>query len=191
MKLIFSNMEDLMKPFQTLTILVLAASGLLSACSGNPTAEPKPSVPNAATIAYPAPSAPSNSQPTAYPVSVLNQAQASMPEYPAPGQDLKITAADGSTKTVVGTALMALTKIKVNLNGNDIEVRKLTDVLNAAGINTFTKVSVNGANGTLALTKDQAAQSYLDISADGNIQLDVQGMPVDKWINGVQTIKID
>ncbi|MDO8970643.1 MAG: hypothetical protein Q7U74_08145 [Saprospiraceae bacterium] len=186
-----------MKTTQFITIFVLAASLLLSACSSSPTTAPQStSAPVITTPGYPVPNAPgkpstNSTQPTGYPAPDQSASQPTPAGYPAPGMGLRITAADGSAKMVDGNVLLTLVKSKVTLDGKENEVRKLSDALKAAGITTYNKISVNGVSGTLALTKDQAAQAYLDIGADGSIQLAVQGMSKDKWITGVQTMKVD
>jgi hypothetical protein len=191
-----------MKPIQILSLLVLAASLVLAGCSSAPTEATKSNAPTAVVAGnptkapapgYPAPTAPGKPAdvPTGYPAPGTGAAQPTTAGYPAPGMALKVSAADGSTKVLDGSALQALKKSTVKLDGKDIEVRKLADVLNAAGIAAYTKVTVNGANGSLALTKDQVSKAYFEIAADGSIQIDVDGMSKDKWISGVQTIKID
>jgi hypothetical protein len=178
-------------------ILLVAVLFVLSGCStAAPTQGPAPTKMNAAptNAGYPAPSV--NTAATAYPAvgqktAVPNSPAPTQAGYPAPGLVVKVTAADGSVKTINGVAIVDLPKAKVSVEGTDIQASKLADLLKLGGITTFTKVTLSGANGTLALTKEQVAQAYVNIAGNGSIQLSVQGIAKDKWISGVQSIKVD
>jgi hypothetical protein len=184
-----------MKKHTLFTIILLAAAMLLSACSGAPSATQ--AAPAAATqvvsipqtsVGYPAPAG-VLAQPQAqggYPApGVIAQPNVPAAGYPAPGGGLQVTGADGKAKAI---AIGAIAKVKVSVNGSSMDLRKLSDVLNAAGIASAKQATVVGSNGKMTLTTDQLAKAYLDVAADGTIKLVVDGVQPDQWISGVTQV---
>jgi hypothetical protein len=191
--------------YRLIVIVILAAIGL-TACNSspnltppasvpNPTATPAASVPNSMVTpvaGYPAPQVPSAQQSTSYPAPQSISTSQAVPEtgYPAMG-NLQIIKSNGSVSPLTSDALKGLPLTKVTLEGKEENVRKLADALNLAGITTFNKATVTSPTGTIALTKDQVAQSYLDVANDGSIRLMIQGISKDRWPNAVISIKIE
>ncbi len=193
-------------------ILLLLTATLLAACSGNPPATPaapasststKPAAqsnpPTAApanpSAGYPAQGGAATQPPAGaegYPAqgSPTAQPPAAAGGYPAQGQGLAFTLPGGASKAVTLDNLIALATVNVNISGKDQPLRKLSDALSLAGAANYTKVTVTGQSGTLALTKDQVAQAYLDIQGNGAMRVVVQGIDPTQWPNGVTTIQV-
>jgi hypothetical protein len=174
-----------MKSFSYAFIVLIVSMTLLAACASAPQpttastqagypAQAKPTV----AVGYPAASKAAVVQP--------NAAAA----YPPDGVIMQITKADGKSVPIEFKSLSALAKQAVTLENKQENVSKLNDALSLGGVTSFTKLIVTGSNGSLELTKDQAAQAYLDVPANGNVRLLVQGVSSDKWLTGVSGIKI-
>lgn len=181
-----------MKTLSYALIVLIVAVFLLTACAGSPqtTASTQPAA--AATKAgYPAPA--KQATPASYPAAG-QPGQTAQPDtsaaYPADGIILQIIKADGKVVSVDFKGLSALARQKVTLENKQENVSKLSDALSLAGVTTFNKLTVTGSNGTLELTKDQATQAFLDVPANGNVRLLVQGIPQNKWLTGVGGIKV-
>ncbi len=188
-------------------VLLLMATVILAGCSGSPATTQPTAAPAAATSAaaagYPspkpgdtsAPAAPVPQAPTGYPAA--GQPAATQPvaqpagAYPAQGQTLAFNLPGGANKPVSLDALKSLATVSVNADGKDQPMRKLSDALNMVGAATYTKVTATGQSGSLSLTKDQVANAYLDIQADGKIRLVVTGVDPAQWPLGVTAITVD
>lgn len=180
--------------------IVILVALVLTACTSTPSSTPPASVPNLTAtpiVSYPAPqsgekTATPAAQSTNYPAPLPMPTSQTAPEtgYPAIG-NLQVIKSNGSISSITADTLKALTATKVTIEGKEENVRKLADALNSAGITTFSKVTVTSSGGTLALTKDQASQAYLDITNDGSIRLMVQGISKDRWPTAVTSLKIE
>lgn len=179
--------------------IVILAALVLTACNSTPSSTSPTSVPNptaAAPDSYPAPKSGDKTvaptQSAGYPAPLPKATSQATPKtgYPAMG-NLQVIKSDGSIGSLALDALKALPTTKVTLEGKEENVRKLADALNLAGITTFSKVTVTSPGGTLALTKDQVTQAYLDIANDGNIRLMIQGISKDRWPATVMSLKIE
>ena len=99
-----------------------------------------------------------------------------------------VTLAGGANQVMTLDILTSLATVNVNLEGKDQPYRKLGDVITKAGAAGFKTVVVTGQSGTLPLNPDQVGQAYLDVQADGNIRLLVQGLPPAQWMTNVNGI---
>jgi hypothetical protein len=136
---------------------------------------------------------PVTNQATSYPAPLPTAtAKAAAPEtgYPAVGS-LQVIKSNGNISALTLDALKALPLTKVTLDGKEENVRKLADALNLANITAFSKVTVTSPSGTLALTKDQVTQAYLDVADNGSIRLMVQEISKDRWPTAVISLKIE
>lgn len=180
--------------------IVILAPLVLTACNSTPSSTPPTSAPNltATPVAnYPAPqsgekTATPATQATGYPAPLPMPTSQTAPEtgYPATGI-LQVIKSNGSISLLTPDTLKALKTTKVTLEGKEENVRKLTDALDLAGIATFSKVTVTSPSGTLALTKDQVSQAYLDVTNDGSVRLMVQGISKDRWPTAIISLKIE
>jgi PBP1b-binding outer membrane lipoprotein LpoB len=184
-----------MKALSSIFIALLVGMLFLTACSGSTNPPQATKAPAAATpppAGYPAPD--KQNPPAGYPAagqtSQPNQPNAAA-AYPPDGIILQIVKADGKVVPIEFKGLSALAKQQVTLDNKPQNVSKLTDALSLGGITAFNKVTVMAASGSLALTKDQVAQAYLDVQANGNVRLLVQGVPADKWLTGVNGLKVE
>jgi hypothetical protein len=190
-----------MKKYIVLMVVLLAAVLLLSACNQASTATPAapaataipptmPAVvptagkPSTTPAGYPAPGATKEG----YPAPSGAQSPAGQVGYPAPGAEVQVKAPDGKTKKIAMSALMGIAKVKVPVNGKDMELRKLADLFNVAGIAAYKTVTVVGSNGQLQLTGDQPGKAFLDVAVDGTIKLVIDGVQPEKWITGVTQV---
>jgi hypothetical protein len=178
--------------------IVILAALVLAACNSTPNSNPPASGSN------PTAAAPNNNptksgdktvvptQSAGYPAPQQAATTQTDPKngYPAMG-NLQVIKSNGSINSLTLDALKALPTTKVTLEGKEENVRKLADTLNLAGITTFSKITVTSSGGTLALTKDQVAQAYLDIANDGSIRLMIQGISKDRWPAAVTSLKIE
>jgi hypothetical protein len=200
-----------MKNIITWTISLLMVTVLLAGCSSQPTAtQTAPTAPAAATTqgypspfqpngvpgisqSYPGPNGVPAAQSKAYPGAEQGTASNQNPTAgnPAQSKTLIFTLPGGINQPVTVDGLNALPTTKVNIEGKDQSLRSLADALKLVGASAYTKVTVNGQNGSLTITKDQVAQSYFDIQADGNIRLLVQGADPAQWPVGVTTIQVE
>jgi hypothetical protein len=201
----------MMKRIITGIVSLLMATMLLAGCSNNPT--PTQAAPGASATQA-APASPATPTTVGYPgagqqggtsanpvggypaagqgaaaTSPANQNLAGA--YPAGNQTLMFNLPGGITQPVTADGLNALPTATVNIEGKDQSLRSLADALKMVGADTYTKVTINGQNGSLTITKDQVAQAYLDIQADGKIRLLVQGADPAQWPVGVTTIKVE
>ena len=191
----------------TILVSILAVGIILTACaSQGPTVQPTP-VPSstqaqatqaestATTAGYPANSPTDAAQPAATTAGYPAPSEPAPPlvntGYPAPGT-FKLALADGSEKTMAVDTLNTLPKEKVSFDGTDLNVLALVDALKQYGVESYNQVSATGAGGAaITLTKDQVAQAYLDILADGTARLVVQGQPQNTWVAGLISITVN
>lgn len=171
-----------MKIITHVLFMFLTGTFILTACGGStkPT-EALPTQPG-----YPAPV--QQSTQAGYPAAGQPDASAG---YPADGIVLQVVKADGKVISLDFKGLTALAKQNVTLENKQENVRKLSDALTLAGVTSLNQAIVTGSNGQLTITKDQVAQAYLDVAANGMIRLLVQGVPQDKWLTGVAGIKVE
>jgi hypothetical protein len=178
-----------MKPFSYAIIVLMISAFLLSACGGSPQPTAVSQPPTAATQAgYPAPV--KQATPAGYPAAGQPGQPDTSAAYPPDGIILQVVKADGKVAPIDFRGLSALAKEKVTLENKSENVSKLSDALGLGGVTSYTKVTVTASNGSLELTKDQVAQAYLDVPANGIIRLLVQGIPQNKWLTGVSGIKV-
>lgn len=173
-----------MKTASYFIFVLIIGSFLLTACGSGVT----PVV--ATSSGYPPPQE-QQATPDGYPAAGKPvQAEASG-AYPADGVAVQIVKADGKVISLDFKGLSALVKQKVTLENKQENVAKFSDALSLGGISAVNRVTVTASNGQLVLTKEQVAQAYLDVAANGLIRLMVQGIPQDKWLSGVKGIKIE
>jgi hypothetical protein len=188
-----------MKKYLLSLMILLAVAVLLQACSG---AQATTQVPIAAIQAggnpsqatsYPAPGVVGQAAPgkAGYPApGAAVQSPPGQAAYPAPGAGVLVMTADGKSKTIATSAINAIAKAKASVNGTAMDVRKLTDLLAAAGVTPGAQTTVSGANGNLALSAEQLSKAYLDVAADGLVKLVVDGVQPDKWITSVVKVTV-
>jgi len=184
-----------MKKYYGLKIILLAAVMLLAACNQASTATPAP--PAATAIPQTGPAATPASSKTGYPAPAPTQAGYPAPSdagqagYPVPGSGVQVKAADGTIKLIALSAVNAIAKVKVSVNGKELELRKLGDLLKAAGIATYKSATVVGSNGPMQLSGDQLAKAYLDVAGDGMIKLVIDGVQPEKWISALTVVSVE
>lgn len=185
-----------------LTLLIVSVF-LLTACNTKAATE-QPTTPSKATSApaatsvsatqagYPVPtkSDPSSITPSDYPGPSANVPALTNLGYPAPGT-FNLVLADGSSKSVSVDTLKTLPQEKVSFDGTELEALALVDALKHVGVETYNQVTVSGSGNNLTLTKDQIAQSYLQLFPDGTIRVAVQGQPQNTWVVGLKTMAIE
>jgi hypothetical protein len=199
-----------MKNVYQWAIFLLITMVILVGCSGNATAtqsagsNPPSAQPNSQSIAatnqpYPAGKPGAQGQPAAAtPAGYPAAGQAAQPQaaqnpqsgYPAQGGALVITLPGGGSQPISPDTLKSLPASNVNIAGKDQSLRKLGDMLNMVGASNYTKVTATGKSGSLTITKDQAAQAYIDLQADGTVRLLVQGVDQAQWPAGVTAIQV-
>lgn len=175
-----------MKKYNLLMVTLLVAAVVLSACSGAATQAPA----QATTVAGKATAGPA----TAYvpPTTGQQKPPAVSEAYPATAAGgVQVVVGDGKAKVVEASAVKALAKAKASVNGKDLDLRKLGDLLKTAGISTFKSLMVVGRNGRTQLNADQAGKAYLDVAEDGTIKLAIDGVTPDRWITGVMQVNVE
>ncbi len=194
------------KGILTLFLLLMVAT-ILAACGSAPTAtQPAPAPTAGATTGntqptnypppapnLPAPTTAGGTQPGGYPApDQSTQAPQLGPPagYPVPGGGVIVTLAGGANQVLTLDILKSLATVNVNLEGKDQPYRKLGDVLTKSGAAGFKAVVVTSQSGSLPLNPDQVGQAYLDVQADGNIRLLVQGLPQTLWLTNVNGITV-
>ncbi len=170
-----------MKLTANFLFVLIIGSFLLTACGSAATpvvattSSYPPPVQQATSNGYPAPGKPAQGDAAA--------------AYPAEGIVLQIVKADGNVISLDFRGLSALAKQKVTLENKEENGFKLSDALSLGGISAVNKVTVSSNSGQLVLTREQVAQAYLDMAANGMIRLMVQGIPQDKWLSGLMESK--
>ena len=184
------------------TILIVSVF-VLSACNTKAATE-QPTTPSKATQApaatsvsatqsgYPAPTKADqgSTTPSDYPGPSVGVPALTNLGYPAPGT-FNLMLADGSVKSVAVDTLNTLPKEKVSFGGTELEALALVTVFKQVGVETYNQVTVSGSGNNKTLTKDQIAQSYLQLFPDGTIRVAVQGEPEDTWIVALKTMAIE
>ena len=178
-----------MKTISYILFVFLMGTILLTACGGS--VKPVEATPVLAGTksAYPVPV--QKNTPVGYPAASQPDQPNAAAAYPADGIVLQVVKADGQVVSLDFKGLAALAKQNVTLDNKQVNVSKLSDTLSLAGISAPNKVTLTGTSGQLELSKDQVAQAYLDVTANGTIRLLVQGVPPDKWLTGVSGIKVE
>lgn len=168
---------------------------MLTACGSSPVATEKPRATTPATAAspkgtsYPAPTAVVPTQ-LGYPGPAQAASKQNTGGYPAPA-GLQVVKPDGSLWAASAANILSLPVSKVTVDGKEQQYRKLTDLLNQAGISSFTKITLTAANGTLTFTREQSAEVYIEVASNGAITVPVTSLAKDKWLVGLSLIKIE
>ncbi|HEY3344893.1 MAG TPA: hypothetical protein VGJ97_08195 [Anaerolineaceae bacterium] len=187
------------------TLLVLICLGLvLAACSpSQPVAGDKagssPTTPAGAQPAYPA----AATKPAGYPAAVQQPAAAVQPTsaaYPAPQNtpvaqaqpgSIQVVKADGSSVTLSSADLQKISPTDVSIGQSDQSGYKLSDVLAAAGVTSFTQVVVIGSGGSAPLAQaDVTAEVILSTVDPTSLQLVGPSLSADKMVKGVSQIQV-
>ena len=181
-----------MKKYYGLTIILLAAVMLLAACNQASTATlaPPAATPTSSKAGYPAPAPTKAGYPAPAPTTAEYPTQGGA-GYPAPGSGVQVNAANGTTQLIALSAVNTIAKVKVNVNGKEMELRKLADLLKAAGIASYKTATVVGSNGPMQLSGDQLAKAYLDVAGDGMIKLVIDGVQPENWITAVTVVSVE
>jgi hypothetical protein len=178
-----------MKTISQVLYLFLIGPFILTACGGSTKPTEANPVPSVTQPGYAVPV--QQSTQAGYPAAGQTVQPDASAGYPADGIVLQVVNADGKVISIDLKGLTALAKQNVTLENKQENVRKLSDALTLAGVTTVNKATVTGSNGQLVLTKDQVAQAYFDFAVNGKIRLLVQGVPQDKWLDGVNEIKVE
>lgn len=139
-----------------------------------------------AATSYPAP--PQSGVPEGYPITTAGPIGA----YPAlaSGPLFQLGKPDNSNVTFAKEDFDKLSKVKVSDGGIEYEGVKLKDVISIYQISSYTKVTVLGANGRLEIQKADLTDKWIIALSDGVVVLS-QDLPKDKWMLGVNFIKVE
>lgn len=123
-----------------------------------------------------------------YPASPSNPSD----PYPAPGTStiFQIVKADKSVFVMTKAAYDQLAQVKVSINNKDVSGARVKDVLKAAKITTFSKITITGSNGKVELSSGQVDDQLIMILSNGAM-IQSPSLTSDKWIKDITMIKVD
>jgi hypothetical protein len=140
------------------------------------------------SAAYPAPQA-TQPEPVAQPTQVVQPTQAAQP-VPAAGS-LLVVKADGTRVTLSSADLQKIVPTDVSIGQSDQSGYKLSDVLAAAGVTSFTQVVVIGSGGSVPLAQTAVTADVILSTVDpANLQLVGQTLSADQMVKGVTQIQV-
>jgi len=176
-----------MKKYALVALLVLSI-GLLASCSNNSQPTQASTPPN--QNGYPAGSTQQQQQ-SGYPAvqQPIQQPETSS-SYPAQGtgSSLRIINGDGSViKSISLNDLNSFSKTTVA----DKSGAKLTDLLDWAGVSTYSKVTIVSASGSVQLSKDKVTDQTILIVENNSVSFASQSVPTDQWLKDVTDIKVE
>jgi len=156
-----------MKHNLTLTLILLGL--LLSACAA-------PAAATESAVAPPAegPKTPQALQPT-----------------PVADALFVVVKADGSSQGFTWDALKQLPLATIRVEGKIEEGPKLMDILTAAGVTSFSEVTLTGNNGSITLPQAQVDDNtILDFTNRGTVKLASTYVPKADWIKDITEIEV-
>jgi hypothetical protein len=100
---------------------------------------------------------------------------------------LQVIRADGSATPFSLEDLKKLPAVQADFgDGKFQDGPKISEVLNAAGVKTYSSVTIQGSNGELTITPEQMADStMLDFTNRGTVKMASKAFPKTGWVKDI------
>jgi hypothetical protein len=113
---------------------------------------------------------------------------------PTPVSDalFQVITADGRIVGFTWDDLKKLPLAQITAEGKVEEGTKVLDILQAAGVTDFIKITLTGTNGSLTIDREQVTDEViLDFTNHGTVKLAAVAIPKVEWIKDIFEIKVE
>jgi hypothetical protein len=161
-------------------IVILLVTLLLASCKSGGTAAPTQSNDTGGDQSnYPAPEG----------NSVVDQSVYPAPALPG-GALFQVLKADGSAKAFNADDLKKFTTAKITVDGETTEGVKLVDVLSAAGVTEYSRLTLVGENNTTTGIVKELVTDEVLLTASAPVSLAATTMAKTEWVKGITLIVV-